>query len=269
MPQGGEDRSIVMGGRWSTPPEESGQISVPLPGRFEPYTPGPNSTLWNGTVRPIGEPDQPGQTPGAPPALGGGRDGVRIVRPDGPVIEPPRGEQPASVPPALATREEMVNGVPLRMMKRHDVREGESLYGITRQAYGDGSLWNKVAEYNKGKVMANGSVREGVTLLLPPKEALLGRQLPASAGTPAAPSPAPARKVEPSGTRPSDNSGGRSGASAAPRTYTVQRGDVLSEVARKTLGSSKRWTEILALNSDTLDDGDTLVAGMVLKLPAR
>jgi len=52
-------------------------------------------------------------------------------------------------------------------------------------------------------------------------------------------------------------------------TYKVQRGDLLGEIAAKTLGSSKRANEIYELNKDLMSDEDSLTVGMTLKLPTR
>src|SRR5262249_9753841 len=53
----------------------------------------------------------------------------------------------------------------------------------------------------------------------------------------------------------------------AAKTYTVQRGDTLMAVSQKTLGTAKRWKEILALNKTSIGDADDLAAGTVLRIP--
>lgn len=50
------------------------------------------------------------------------------------------------------------------------------------------------------------------------------------------------------------------------RDYTVQKGDSLALIARRTLGSEQRWTEIQALNNGL--QPKSLKVGMKLKLPA-
>jgi nucleoid-associated protein YgaU len=56
---------------------------------------------------------------------------------------------------------------------------------------------------------------------------------------------------------------------APPRTYTVQKGDSLSLIAKRLLGDMKRWTEIFSLNKDVIgDDPDRIYPGQTLKLPA-
>lgn len=56
-------------------------------------------------------------------------------------------------------------------------------------------------------------------------------------------------------------------AKSPPRTYTVQAGDTLMGIARKTLGDGNRWREIQTLNQEILPDPNQLKVGMVLKLP--
>lgn len=50
-------------------------------------------------------------------------------------------------------------------------------------------------------------------------------------------------------------------------TYTVASGDNLIRIARKQLGSDKRWTEIAKLNGIT--DASSIQPGQVLEIPAR
>ncbi len=57
------------------------------------------------------------------------------------------------------------------------------------------------------------------------------------------------------------------GKDAAPATYTVQPGDTLSGIARKTLGDGNRWREIYELNRDQISNPNLIHPGMVLKLP--
>ncbi len=52
---------------------------------------------------------------------------------------------------------------------------------------------------------------------------------------------------------------------AGPRTYTVKNGDTLGSIAKRELGSTKRWQEIEALNGVK---SERLSVGMTLKLPA-
>lgn len=166
-------------------------------------------------------------------------------------------------------------------MKRHDVREGESAFSIARSVYGDGTLWPKLRDYNKGKIADNGAMRSGVTLMLPPRDVLLGEAVlspearlnPQPTVPGAKPGPTPAkpdsRDARPGrdtrvagGTRPAVP-----GARSAFSTYTVKKGDVLEQVARRTLGSAGRWRDIADANRGV--DPNSLKVGQQLRIPAR
>jgi len=52
-------------------------------------------------------------------------------------------------------------------------------------------------------------------------------------------------------------------------TYTVQKGDSLSKIAKNELGDANAWKKIFEANSDVLDDPDKIFPGQVLKLPPK
>ena len=52
-----------------------------------------------------------------------------------------------------------------------------------------------------------------------------------------------------------------------PRSYTVQSGDTLSEIAQRQLGRASAWQSIFDANRDQLDDPDLIRPGQVLRLP--
>lgn len=51
------------------------------------------------------------------------------------------------------------------------------------------------------------------------------------------------------------------------RTYTVEKGDTLSKIAKDRLGHASAWKQIFEANRDVLDDPDRIFPGQVLKLP--
>lgn len=132
------------------------------------------------------------------------------------------------------------------------VKAGDTLFDICAEAYGDGGLWRRLAAYNAGRVGADGSVRSGVTLRMP-TAAVLRASSDGSAPSEMKRAPAPEVRREPA---------------ARTRTYVVQKGDLLSVIAQRELGSSKRMGEIMAMNKDVLSDPDHIRAGMTLRLPA-
>lgn len=96
-------------------------------------------------------------------------------------------------------------------------------------------------------------------------------------GTSAAESPSRSRtnpnvappNVSPSAA-PSANSAAASDAAAAlSRSYMVRKGDTLSEISQRELGSSRRWREIYELNRDRMRSPETLRDGTELRLPEK
>ncbi|MEC9372940.1 MAG: LysM peptidoglycan-binding domain-containing protein [Planctomycetota bacterium] len=154
-----------------------------------------------------------------------------------------KGQSSARSPMTTANR-------PSAPVRTHIVEEGESLWGIAAEHYGDGSLYAKLAEYNKGRVAPDGGVYAGATLLIPDRADL--------GAPPAAQTRVEAPKREPA--KPAEQ---------PLRRYTVQKGDTLGEIASRLLGSAKRWPEIVKANADVIDDPDNVPAGVVLKIPAK
>jgi nucleoid-associated protein YgaU len=57
-------------------------------------------------------------------------------------------------------------------------------------------------------------------------------------------------------------------APGAEQTYTVQKGDNLSHIARQFYGKASAWNRIFEANRDQLDNPDLIKPGQVLKIPA-
>ena len=77
-----------------------------------------------------------------------------------------------------------------------------------------------------------------------------------------------------SGSKP-DFSNVRSGSStvqggggSGQQTYTVEKGDTLSQIAQQFYGKAGKWHAIFEANRDQLDDADKIRPGQVLKIPA-
>lgn len=54
----------------------------------------------------------------------------------------------------------------------------------------------------------------------------------------------------------------------ATKTYTVQKGDCLTLIAKRQLGNGTRWREIYDLNRDKISNPNMIQIGWVLTLPA-
>ncbi|MBC7772790.1 MAG: LysM peptidoglycan-binding domain-containing protein [Pyrinomonadaceae bacterium] len=101
----------------------------------------------------------------------------------------PKGTAPASTPgkpdtmpsgdrapeTAIASTLPYSTGKP----KNYQIKESDSLYRIAKASYGDASLWEELADYNKGRIGAKNALRAGGTLVIPPEDVLRGKaQLP-------------------------------------------------------------------------------------------
>jgi nucleoid-associated protein YgaU len=53
------------------------------------------------------------------------------------------------------------------------------------------------------------------------------------------------------------------------QTYTIQRGDTLSTIAKKVYGKSSKWNVILDANKDKISDAGKLKVGMKINIPAQ
>ena len=62
---------------------------------------------------------------------------------------------------------------------------------------------------------------------------------------------------------------GGAGGGEPVRTYTVEKGDSLSKIAKEQLGNANAWKQIFEANRDVLDDPDRIFPGQVIKLPAQ
>jgi LysM repeat protein len=61
--------------------------------------------------------------------------------------------------------------------------------------------------------------------------------------------------------------GGPAGPAAAPRTYTVKKGDTLSKIAKELYGNANDYKKIFEANKDKLKDPDKIQPGQVLTIP--
>ena len=51
------------------------------------------------------------------------------------------------------------------------------------------------------------------------------------------------------------------------QSYTVQKGDTLSHIAKQFYGKAGKWNAIFEANRDQLDDPDRIQPGQVLRIP--
>lgn len=117
----------------------------------------------------------------------------------------------------------------------HTVVEGDNLYRIALKYLGDGDRWPELQRLN-ADVLGSGSALQ------------IGMRVKVGRAT----APFAAQSAEPE--RPA-------------RRYVVLKGDMLSEISQKLLGTTRRMHEIVELNA--LKDPDDIRVGQTLKIPAR
>ena len=137
------------------------------------------------------------------------------------------------------------------------VKPSDSFWTISQTLYGSGAYFKALAEYNRSRVPDPNRLRVGDRLLAP-DVADLEKAYPALCPKPEHRAAAQQRQsLVPAAQSP-----------ASGRTYVVQQGDNLFDIARYELGKASRWVEIVDLNRQVLGDQiDYLTPGMKLALP--
>jgi len=145
------------------------------------------------------------------------------------------------------------------------VEPDENFWAIAKKLYGSGAYFKALYEYNRPQYPRSDQLRAGDIIAAPPLT-ILERKYPHLC-----PRPADPEKTRLGNTR--SISSNRRMASVATggggRTYTVEEGDTLFDIARHELGKAGRWVDIYDLNREQLgQDFDYLQPGTVLMLPA-
>ena len=151
------------------------------------------------------------------------------------------GIDPAPAP--LAVEVAVADGTPVRF---HKVQQGDNYWKIAKAEYGDGSLAEKLQEYNKAVAPDAARLKLGSELRIPAIDVLRPGAAAAVASA-AVPSPAPAAETK-----------------VAARTYKVQKGDTPYAIARK---QGVKVAELLQQNG--IKDPSGLKPGQTIRIPVR
>ena len=130
------------------------------------------------------------------------------------------------------------------------VAAGDTLIKLASRHLGEGDRWQELLDANRDQIIRPEQLREGMTL-----------KLPATATTATTPHIAvttPDPTPTPQSVRPSPQ---------PAKMYTVQSGDNLTRIARRTLGDDDAWRAIYDANRDTLTSPDAVVVGQTLRIP--
>lgn len=176
----------------------------------------------------------PQSLPGAIQA-GVGADGSAAISSPLPVAPAPGALIPAPLSPVAVVAHQAP------VSRTYTVKNGDNLSIIAAKTLGSRNRWNEILTANKQALnAADNKLSIGMVLNVP------GSTLGAACQVPAV-------------------------ATANPRTYVVQKGDLLGTIAAKQLGSSKRVKDLVDTNKKALPKGEKsmLNVGMTLILPAQ
>jgi nucleoid-associated protein YgaU len=147
--------------------------------------------------------------------------------------------------------------------KAYTVSEGDSLAAIAQKFYGTQEGNRKVNvtrifEANSKILKSPDDILVGQKLIIP---ALTGQSRPQQGGILSRSMFETRRSI---GQMLLGGSSARSGGE-----YVVKEGENLWKIAARQLGDGNRYKEIFKVNKDRLEDEDSVVAGMSLRMPAR
>ncbi len=141
----------------------------------------------------------------------------------------------------------------------YSVQTNDNYWLISKKLYGTGAYFKALFEHNRDRFPRANRLRVGDEIRTPSVEVLqqtYPKLSPRTAGVPASAGASTRGNLTPRGPL----GGGR--------TYIVQAGDTLFDIARYELGEANRWHEIRQLNRDILGaDANRLRAGIELRLP--
>jgi len=139
---------------------------------------------------------------------------------------------------------------------KYTVQPNDSFWVISQRLYGTGAYFKALAEHNRDRFEAGDQLAVGDVISAPSREDL-EEIYPGLCPKPAHREVLESRLSNVSSQRPY---GGR--------TYVVQEGDSLFNIARYELGKASRWVEIYELNRHLIgSDHDYLPPGVELVLP--
>lgn len=161
-----------------------------------------------------------------------------------PSITPIEDKQPTAVTPTTAPEKQQMKQPQPTQQKIYTVESGEGLWQIAEKVYHNGYQWVVIARANN--LQNPELIFKGDKLIIPTITAIPTPQI---AQKPTLSPPAPAQQPE----------------SIKSKTYTVQKGDDLWNIAVRAYGDGYRWVDIARANN--LANPGLIFSGNVLQLP--
>jgi nucleoid-associated protein YgaU len=147
-------------------------------------------------------------------------------------------------PQALPVEVAQADGTPVRF---HKVQQGDNYWKIAKAEYGDGSLAQKLQDYNKAVAPDAAKLALGSELRIPPIEVLKPAAVAPTAGTQVAVAKPEAKA-----------------AARVAATYKIQKGDTPYAIAKR---NGVKVADLLRHNG--IKDPAALKPGQTLKIPAK
>ena len=134
--------------------------------------------------------------------------------------------------------------------KSYTVKEGDTLWAISKQVYGTGLSWSKIAEENK--VGDANKLEAGQTLKIPEVAAttIVAEATP---------------KAQPSAAPTIDQAPQQVSEPISAATYSIVKGDNLWKISVRAYGDGYKWTQVCKENN--LANCNLIYAGNTLILP--
>lgn len=137
----------------------------------------------------------------------------------------------------------------------YTVQPGDTLIRIARKVYGRGheNEYQRILQANRVMIPSPTSLLAGKVLAIPALETAAAEA--GASGRTATTRPTAERGVDP----------------FSNKTYVVQKGDILGDIAKKTLGSSSPAAvkKLVEANKDRINNPDRLRVGTTLKIPTE
>ena len=147
------------------------------------------------------------------------------------------------------------------------IQPNDNFWSISRKRYGAGRYYLALAQHNLQVIPDEKRMKPGIEISTP-EISVLEQRYAALIPSPAQPDPAPTVvKKQVKKSEDAAPAGFFLSAEGTP-LYRVGGHDTLTEIAKSHLGRSSRWVQILEMNRNVLQDGNSLKIGTVLKLPA-
>lgn len=145
-----------------------------------------------------------------------------------------------------------------RSTDEYQVQPNDSYWTISQKLYGNGAYFKALFEHNRKEIPRPDQLKPGMTISAPSTAALRQTYADLCPSEEHAAVAAQTSMISTSGSR----------LTSGARTYLVEEGDTLFDIARFELGRASRWAEIYDLNRDQIGQNvDYLRPGLELMLP--